>query len=356
VYCDFHFSTSSVYRQDVVDAICRELHVRKEYLGPAIIETLYFGGGTPSQLTIGQLNQILTVVFKEYRFSEKPEITLEANPDDLSNAYLSDLKSLGFNRLSIGVQSFHEQDLKFMNRAHSSQQALQCIDQASASGFENLSIDLIYGTPGLTDELWISNLERAALLPINHLSSYSLTVESGTPLAKKIRTGKATGTDEDQSANQFELLQEYSSSLGFEHYEISNLARDGAFARHNSSYWKNVPYLGIGPSAHSFDGNSRRINLPNNSNYHRSAKDVPHDLETLTPNNRFNELVLIGLRTKWGIQKDRIIEIGESYIFQLQSAIQPYILANEIAETSDAYVLNPKAWLRADGIAASLFC
>ena len=354
VYCDFHFTTSPLYRKEVVDAICRELQQRKNYLGSVLIDTLYFGGGTPSQLSDTELGQILEVVFSEYEFTDLPEVTLEANPDDLSDEYLRFLKSAGINRLSIGVQSFFEADLRFMNRAHSANQAVTSVEKAALHGFNQLSIDLIFGTPGLSDKNWQLNLEQAANLPVNHLSCYSLTVESGTPLAKNIRTGKSAGTDEDQSANQFEILQQFAPDLGFEHYEISNLARAGNYARHNTAYWKNVPYLGIGPSAHSFDGVNRRVNVPNNQSYWRATGDVPHEIEELTAINRYNEIVLTGLRTKWGIAKQRVMETGESFSLELNTNIRPFIASGEIIETADAFLLNRKCWLRADGIASDL--
>lgn len=356
-YCDFHFTTSLRYRQELVEAICREIGLRKHYLPTPLLSTLYFGGGTPSLLSAGELERILEEVHAHFQLDGNAEITLEANPDDLRHIYLQELRGLGINRLSIGIQSFRDADLRYMNRVHSAQEALACTKRAAAAGFEQLSIDLIYGTPGLPDEAWEKNLRTAAALPVNHLSCYSLTIEEGTPLAKSIRLGKSPGTDEEQSARQFELLQQLSPALGFEQYEISNFCREGRYAIHNTAYWQGKPYLGIGPSAHSFDGISRRVNVANNQQYIRSLQngDASHETELLTPDTHYNELVLTRLRTKWGLPVSLLETLAPHYTTHFHKKVQPYITQGLLQDASGNYRLSPKGMLLADRISQDLF-
>ncbi len=355
-YCDFHFTTSVRYKSELVDALIREMEIRSEEIQPEL-SSVYFGGGTPSQLSAFELEKLLSFIQKRFGISNTAEITLEANPDDLSKDKLLELKSLGINRLSIGVQSFFDEDLHFMNRAHRADEAMQCIDLAAQSGFDQISIDLIYGTPGLSDSRWIENLRKAASFPINHLSCYALTVEPNTPLAKGIRLGNYLNPEEEQAAHQFEILQKMAPELGFVHYEISNLSRGNQIAVHNSSYWKGNSYVGIGPSAHSFDGKTRRVNEANNTRYIRGLihGDCPNVLEVIDKKTRYNELVLTGLRTINGINKIALIQLGKESIQYFTKARKNLPDPSIITETETAFTLAPSSWLFADGIASRLF-
>ena len=340
----------------MVIALLKEIEIRKDELHNPL-QSVYLGGGTPSLLDAAELNSILELVDAQWGIASHAEITLEANPDDLTLEKLQELKSLGINRLSIGVQSFFQEDLSFMNRAHNSSEALQCIELAAQTGFDRLSIDLIYGTPGLSDARWIENLEKAASLSVNHLSCYALTVEPKTPLAKGITLGKFINPDEEQAARQFEIMQQLAPQLGFRHYEISNLARKDAKAIHNSAYWDGKPYVGIGPSAHSFNGKNRRVNKANNTQYIQSLRlgDCIHELEFIDTKTRYNELILTGLRTLRGIEKQALIQLGKEYIQHFAKARKQLSNPEMLKETESAFVLNPNQWLFADGIAASLF-
>lgn len=333
-----------------------EIQIRKDELHNPL-QSVYFGGGTPSLLNSSELASILELVNAQWGIASDAEITLEANPDDLTLEKLQELKSLGINRLSIGVQSFFQEDLTFMNRAHSSSEALQCIELAAQTGFDRLSIDLIYGTPGLSDARWIENLEKAAALPVNHLSCYALTVEPKTPLAKGITLGKFINPDEEQAAQQFEIMQQLAPEVGFKHYEISNLSRNDAKAVHNSAYWEGKPYVGIGPSAHSFDGKNRRVNKANNAQYIQSLKlgDCTHELEFIDTKTRYNELILTGLRTLRGIEKKALIQLGKEYVQHFAKARNQFPNPEIFLETETSFMLNPNQWLFADGISASLF-
>lgn len=355
-YCDFHFSTSTRYKSDLVNSLLKEIHIRKDELHNPL-QSVYLGGGTPSLLNASELASILELVNAQWGIASDAEITLEANPDDLTLDKLQELKSLGINRLSIGVQSFFQEDLTLMNRAHSSSEAFQCIELAAQTGFDRLSIDLIYGTPGLSDARWIENLEKAAALPVNHLSCYALTVEPKTPLAKGITLGKFLHPEEEQAAQQFEIMQQLAPDLGFKHYEISNLSRNDAKAIHNSAYWEGKPYVGIGPSAHSFDGQNRRVNKANNAQYIQSLKlgDCTHELELIDTKTRYNELILTGLRTLRGIEKKALIQLGKEYVQHFARARNQFPNPEIFLETETTFMLNPNQWLFADGISASLF-
>jgi len=337
-----------------VDALVQEITLRSKELQMPL-SSIYFGGGTPSTLSVAQLSHLFDAIHTHFQIDPHAEITLEANPDDLSIEHLQTLKQLGVNRLSIGIQSFRQEDLTFMNRAHSAEQALQCVVDAHHVGFDQMSVDLIYGSPGLTDAAWIENLQMAAALPINHLSCYALTVEKGTPLDKQIRLGKEKSPEEEQAARQFELLHDWSESAGFEHYEISNLARPGARAKHNSGYWKGFPYIGIGPSAHSFSGNSRRMNVANNQKYISSLHtgDCLNEREVIDEAMRYNELVLTGLRTTNGILKSDLKSLDPAYFRYFQEQIKKSNIS--LIETETSFVLPAREWLFADGIASDLF-
>ena len=299
-YCNFHFSTSLGQKDDMLEAIARELIMQKDFLEAASVETIYFGGGTPSLLSAEELLRIFDLIEKHYDISKLQECTLEANPDDLNPQYIQQLKRTPVNRFSIGVQSFFDSDLKYMNRAHSAQQADYAIKAAQDGGFEKLTIDLIYGTPGLSLGAWQENLEKVKNLSIPHFSAYALTVEEGTALHHAIRQKKQKPVDQEQSAVQFEYLMEFAPQIGFEQYEISNFASKGQYALHNTNYWKGIPYLGIGPSAHSFDGKNRRSNIANNSKYLKGIlqeKKLDFEEELLSQTQRINEYIMTSIRT-----------------------------------------------------------
>ena len=329
--------------------------MQKNYLGDVEITSVYFGGGTPSLLTIKELEQIFSTIQNLYRLSPTAEITLEANPDDLSVALLHDLRHYTpVNRLSIGIQSFHEADLRWMNRAHNATHAYACLEAALATGFDNLTIDLIYGAPTTSDQQWQRNLEVAFEFGIPHLSCYCLTVEEGTALGAFVRKGQSAPVDEEQAARQMEYLMDATAGQDYEHYEISNFARPGHYARHNSSYWRGEPYLGIGPSAHSFNGHSRQSNIAKNALYINSiaTEQVPFELENLTPVQRYNEYVLTSLRTVWGTEPTRLDPPQAEYFEQ---AVRPFLTAGTVERTGSAYRLTRSGKLLADRITLDLF-
>jgi oxygen-independent coproporphyrinogen III oxidase len=292
----------------MVDAICKEIELQKNYLNNQPLKTIYFGGGTPGILSINQLQIILETIAKHFNSSQVQEVTAEVNPDDMTLDKLIALKQIGVNRLSIGVQSFFEEDLLYMNRAHNSNQALQCIKDAHACGFNNLSADLIYGYPLLTDSKWQQNLNTLLQLQIPHLSCYSMTVEPQTALSHFISKGKESSMNTDQSANQFEYLMQWAKANGYEHYEISNFAAKGNRAVHNSNYWQYQPYLGVGPSASSFNGVSRQTNVANNAEYIKKLNNnqPTFTIEQLTRENNINEYIMISLRTIEGINLNQL--------------------------------------------------
>lgn len=307
-YCDFHFSTNTGLKRQMVRMICKELALQKNYLGSgSIIHTVYFGGGTPSLLEAAEIAQILDAVQKHYRL-ELQELTIEANPDDLHPDKLLDLKKMGFDRLSIGIQSFDDRVLRFYNRAHSARQSLHAVDKAQQAGFNKLSIDLMYGFPQPDHALWIRDLTTAIQLDPGHISSYALTVEPDTALGHWVAKGKFAPASEDFVAEQFEMMQEKLGQAGYVQYEISNFGRPGAFAIHNTNYWMGVPYLGIGPSAHSFDGKSRQHNPSNNIKYIKALEQgqPSFELDEIEPIDALNEYMLTSLRTMWGADLEYI--------------------------------------------------
>ncbi len=357
-YCDFHFSTTTDSFDEMVNAICREIKLRKTYLNSEIIETIYFGGGTPSLLNRSQLNRLLNVIKEEFEIAADAEITLEANPDDLQKETLQMLKEEGVNRLSIGIQSFREADLVLMNRAHNSKQAMQSVKDAKDAGFTNITIDLIYGLPNLSTDDWKKNLEIAMNLNVDHLSCYSLTVEPKTALAKMISQHKVSDIDDAQSALHFEMLMNTAMENNYEHYEISNFARNKKYSKHNTSYWQRKKYLGVGPSAHSFDGESRQWNIYNNAVYIRSlAKDeIPFEREELSKRDKFNEYILTSLRTQWGINIELIRsefgeEVAEKLIVKLNEQLNEAMMTVE----NKNYILTRKGKFFADKISLALF-
>ncbi|MBL0310917.1 MAG: radical SAM family heme chaperone HemW [Bacteroidetes bacterium] len=362
-YCNFYFSTSLSNKERFLESLHREIALSKDYLDQEKIETIYFGGGTPSLLSHLEMASIIREIERHHDISSLQEFTIEANPDDLSLAKIKEfgsLKSLGLNRFSIGVQSFFDEDLDYMNRVHNSEEALSSIRRVQDAGFENITIDLIYGTPTLNDERWHQNLEKTFDLNIPHISSYALTVEAKTTLENKIKKGIATPVDEEQSARQFQTLMEEMRKAGYEQYEISNFAKDKKYAVHNSNYWFGKKYLGLGPSAHSFNEMSRQWNIPNNIQYINSIRNgkIPHELELLTEAQKVNEHIMTSLRTIWGLNISGFEFVSKEHQSAITDSIRQeikkldaslYSLNNSILTLTDA------GKLFADKIAASLF-
>ncbi len=357
IYCDFHFSTALAAKSDMVAAIVKEIALRRTYLDDEVLNSLYFGGGTPSLLDQVELEQIMEAVHKNFRFAEGAEITLEANPDDLNRDKLDTLKKAGVNRLSIGVQSFREADLAFMNRTHKAGEAITAIKQAQDTGLDNISIDLIYASPGLTDMDWLANMEQAIALEVPHISAYSLTVEEKTVLAHKIRKGEVQAVA-DETAQRHFLMLERLHEAGFEHYEVSNLARKGREAVHNSNYWSGKTYLGIGPSAHSFNGNSRQWNVAKNAFYIKALRQgIPcWEKEDLSLKDQYNEWVMTQMRKKKGVFLEELeTRFGKSMkAYFLKEAASEIGKGNVLLEEGLVHIPQDRRFYT-DGVAASLF-
>jgi oxygen-independent coproporphyrinogen III oxidase len=355
-YCNFHFSTSLRLKKELITAMVKEIEAEKKFLNEATLNTIYFGGGTPSLLETAEIETLITEIKSRFPVDEDAEITLEANPDDISKEKLKSWKQAGITRLSIGVQSFFEQELKWMNRAHTAEQSKNNLKMAREE-FDNITMDLIYGSPLLTDEMWKYNVDLAISYDIPHLSCYALTVEEKTPLSKSIRAGGADIENEKQ-ARQFLMLMQWLRDAGYEHYEVSNFAKPGYRSRHNSSYWKAETYLGIGPSAHSYDGSLRRWNVANNSSYIAGIKngDPARETEVLTDQQKMNEYIMISLRTREGLNLEFLEQtwgVGKRAAIERQlKRFTDHALVN--AEDSFAR-LTDQGMLRADGIAAALF-
>jgi len=341
------------YKNELNAALLKEMELRAEYFEGEAVETIYFGGGTPSLLETGEVNLLLEKARSLFVISQGAEITIEANPDDITEEKLIRWKEAGINRLSIGVQSFFEEDLQWMNRAHKASQSVSSL-QSAVRHFDNITIDLIYGTPLLTHEKWKQNVDTAIQLKIPHLSCYALTIEPKTPLQKMISLGKSPDINPDKQSEQFILLMQWMEEAGYEHYEISNFARPGFRSRHNSSYWQGKKYLGIGPSAHSFDGNNRQWNISNNTQYIQSIEKgiVPFEKEELTRTQKLNEYIMTSLRTNEGLHLDRV---DDSIRLQLEAAGKKYIDAGLMKKENDSLILTRQGKLLADGIAAALF-
>lgn len=357
-YCDFHFTTSTKYLNEMVEAICKEIVLKKNRFENQQIGSIYFGGGTPSVLPAAALQQVFATIENHFSIASGAEITIETNPDDLTATKIAELRKLPINRFSIGTQSFFNEDLVWMNRAHNAQEATDCIKRSQDAGFENLTIDLIYGYPLLTNEKWKTNIQTAIELQVPHLSAYSLTVEPKTALAHAIEKGKQTDVNDEQSAEQFMMLIDTVTANGFEHYEISNYSLPGKYAVHNTNYWKGVPYLGIGPSAHGFDGHDRYINIANNAKYmEQLAKgQLPESIEQLSTVDKFNEYVMTSLRTMWGLDLTKIeTDFGKDYVTQTQKLIKPFVNNEQLLFENNIIKLTNKGKLFADGIAAELF-
>ncbi len=357
-YCNFHFSTSLQHVDAILESICKEIQQKAQLLNKETLQTIYFGGGSPSILTTKQLQSIVNCIQNTVNTNQVIEMTLEANPDDMSAEKLNDWLNLGFNRLSIGIQSFRDEDLKMMNRAHNQEQAITAIQLAQQTGFTNLSIDLIYGIPGLSHADWLNNLVTAISLNIPHISSYCLTVEPKTVLAYQIKHKQIQALDDEQANNQFMLLIDQLSANGIEQYEISNFAKKGFESKHNSAYWRGVHYIGIGPGAHSFNGTHRTWNVSNNQLYHKAIanNEVYFETENLSVFDRYNEYLMTGLRTSEGVEKT-MLEKLKSDLPKAPSPIKfsKWIDQGQLIENNTHFYLSKAARFFADGIAADLF-
>ena len=360
-YCDFHFSTSTKSKNEVVEAIVQEIHLRADFFPEGTeINSLYLGGGTPSLLEAEELDRIFQALYGQFRLSDAAEITLEANPDDLyggsdARVRLEYLQTSPVNRLSVGIQSFREEDLSWMNRAHDSRQAEGVLEIIHAAGFQSFSLDLIYGIPGLSLEAWAENLNRAFDSGADHLSCYALTVEPRTALAHQVRKGSSQAPDDLLTRQHFEMLSAKAAAAGFEHYEISNLALPGCRARHNSAYWTGKPYLGIGPSAHSYDGEKRSWNVANNARYLKaiSASEIPAEVEELSPQDQFNERLMTGLRTAWGVNLEDLRAISDTAVDQMLQEAKEW--EAELEQQGSNLRIRKSGWFMADRIASDLF-
>ncbi|RZJ53039.1 MAG: radical SAM family heme chaperone HemW [Flavobacterium sp.] len=356
-YCDFHFSTSMKKKDEMVLALAKEIVMRKNEFLDETIETIYFGGGTPSVLENSELQLLIDTVYANYKVAENPEITIEANPDDLSAERILELSKSPINRLSIGIQSFYEEDLKMMNRAHNSAEAKNCLAEATKY-FDNISLDLIYGIPGMSDEMWKQNIETALSFGIPHISSYALTVEPKTALSKLIQTGKIAEPQDEVASNHFMILVEMLQKNGFIHYELSNFGKENYFSKNNSAYWLGKKYIGIGPSAHSYDGIKRGWNVANNSLYIKSIQEnkLPIETETLSVSDRYNEYIMTGLRTIWGVSLERIEkEFGSEYLDYLKKQSQKFFHDDLLSIENNILKPTLKGKFLSDGIASDLF-
>jgi oxygen-independent coproporphyrinogen-3 oxidase len=360
-YCDFHFSTSLQNKKSFLSALEKEIELQKNFFekeSSTIINTIYFGGGTPSLLSYDELAVIFEKLNKYFTISPTAEITLEANPDDLNSAKLKELANSPINRLSIGIQSFYEDDLKWMNRAHNAEQAISSVKGAQDKGLENITIDLIYGVPTLDNSKWKNNLQKAFELSVPHVSAYCLTVEPRTALADMIKKKKVLNINEQQSIEHFSILVNEMKQHNFVQYEISNFCKNEKYSKHNSNYWKGESYLGLGPSAHSFDGKNRQWNVSNNALYINSLTNnkIPFELEELSEKQRYNEYILTSLRTMWGTSLNHIEKaFGEEYVQHCLKEAQVYFSNLDLMEQEKKLLLTDKGKLIADKIASDLF-
>jgi oxygen-independent coproporphyrinogen III oxidase len=357
-YCDFHFSTNTSVQAALIASMVQEMNLQRQYLDGESVATIYFGGGTPSLLTEEQTGLLLHTIRNNFNVRPDAEVTLEANPDDLTGAKLRELKDAGVNRLSIGIQSFHDVVLKFLNRAHDAEQAKNCVALARDIGFQNISIDLIYAIPGQTDEAWRENIQTAISLEPEHISSYSLTVEKQTVFGKWAAKGKFLAVEDDAAAHQLEVLVEELERAGFDQYEVSNFSRPGRESRHNSSYWKQEKYLGVGPSAHSYNRVTRQFNIRNNHLYIRSIQEgkIPFELEHLSVEDHVNEYLLTTLRTRWGVNLEIL---KQQYAYDLLKSHPQFInklFQQKLAVIENGFLrLTKPGKLLADKISSELF-
>lgn len=356
-YCDFHFSTSMKKKQEMVLALVKELEFRKDEFQNEVVETIYFGGGTPSVLSIDDIRFLINSVYQNYNVIENPEITLEANPDDLDEETILQFANSPINRLSIGIQSFFEDDLQLMNRAHNMEEAKKCLAFATQH-FDNISIDLIYGMPNMSNEKWLQNIETALSFNIPHISSYALTVEPKTALHKMIKLGTISTLDDDLAQQHFHILIDKLQENGFVHYELSNFGKPDYFSKNNTAYWLGKKYIGIGPSAHSFNGKSRSWNVSNNSLYLKAIAEnkLPSEIEILSKTDQYNEYIMTGLRTIWGVSLERIeAEFGSNYLEYLHQQAEKYISDNLLTVENNILKTTKKGKFLSDGIASDLF-
>ncbi|ROI03004.1 radical SAM family heme chaperone HemW [Chryseobacterium sp. G0240] len=358
-YCNFHFSTSLNFKDEMLRAMKTEILLRKDELQSKTLKSLYFGGGTPSILSVDEINSLIDEVLRYFSFEKDIEITLEANPDDLDKNFLKQLTATPVNRLSIGTQSFFEEDLKLMNRAHSASEAESSIKRAQDFGFENLSIDLIYGSPTSNLEIWKENLHKTIDLEVPHISSYALTVEPKTALENWISKGKVLSPKEEEQNREFYYLSDFLKDHGFEHYEVSNFAKPGFYSRHNSAYWKYQEYLGIGPSAHSYNGfDVRSWNVANNQQYIKKLTDkaLAKEEEFLSQEDQFNEMIMIGLRTIWGVDLSSVKnKFSDKILEHFQNEIKTKMKEEILIIENEHLKIPEKHWFMADGIASDLF-
>lgn len=366
-YCDFHFSTNLKKKDEMVLVLAKEIEMRKSEFQDEIVETIYFGGGTPSILEISDLKLLIDAVYSNYKVVSTPEITVEANPDDLTETRIIELSKNKVNRLSIGIQSFFEDDLQLMNRAHNVEEAKKCLETA-IQYFDNISIDLIYGVPDssqngeqakqMSNEKWLQNIETALSFGVPHISSYALTVEPKTALHSFIQKGTIPQPDDEVAQEHFHILVDKLSENGFIHYELSNFGKENYFSKNNSSYWLGKKYIGIGPSAHSYDGKNRGWNISNNSLYIKSIQEnkLPIEIETLTKTDRYNEYIMTGLRTIWGVSLERIEqEFGKTYLDYLNQQAAKFIEDHLLFVDENILRTTKKGKFLSDGIASDLF-
>ena len=355
-YCDFHFSTHfESYRDEMLKSIAQEIILRKGEVKSPLL-SIYFGGGTPSLLTEKELSFLLSTIRQNYTVDNHAEVTLEANPEDVSFKSLKNWQEMGINRLSVGLQSFKSSDLEWMNRGHSAVQTIKCIETAYTGGFNDISVDLMYGLPGLTIQEWNSHLESVVCANITHVSAYCLTVEKGTKLEREVKKGRRVIPEDDVIEQQYKLLVSKLKNAGFEQYEVSNFARNKKYSKHNSAYWKGVSYLGVGPSAHSFRLGYRRWNVSNNKIYIKSIKENSrfHEDEALCDKDVWNELFLTGFRTRWGVSKKNIASLG-GFSKSEKTLLDDYISAGKIKEDESSLFLEGDGFLFADGVAQDFF-
>lgn len=356
-YCNFHFSTSLRHRDEMVTAICKEIDLQKDFLTNKNLTTIYFGGGTPSLLETSEINQILERLSKNYSWENNIEITLEANPDDITTEKISKLRAGGVNRLSIGIQSFIDSELLASNRAHNSDESLKAVQKCQDAGIDNLSIDIIYGMPGSTQDSWQYNIDKALELDVDHISSYALTVEPKTFLDHMVKKGRILLPKEMEVNKQYLQLIHSLTTAGYDHYEISNFAKPSKYAVHNTNYWMSVPYLGLGPSAHSYQPTFRQWNINNNAKYIKSISKgvIPSEREQTKYADQFNEYIMTRLRTMWGVDLNELNNRFSSELNNVQKNIAKYIKSQHVLLEDNHYRLTPKGKLLADGIASDLF-
>lgn len=356
-YCDFHFSLNLKTRNGFVDAVCRELQLRKDFFSTPV-ETIYFGGGTPSLLSEEEIRTIVSTMYETFQIQPNAEFSFECNPDDLTDSYCDSLFKNGVNRLSIGIQSFFDDDLQLLNRRHSSESARKAVRIAQNAGFQNITIDLIYGLPNMTMERWKKNLDEAAKLNVQHLSAYSLMVEEYTALHKFVRTGKFILPSDESVLEQFNYLIDWAKANDFEQYEISNFAKNGMYSKHNTSYWTGKPYLGVGPSAHSFDGEKRFWNIAHNAKYIAALRNgvIPCETEILTTKDKYNELIMTGLRTKQGVNESVIAQkFPQAYIQNFAMCKNKFLKQNLLQENGPFVSLTRKGIMVSDMIMSEFF-